>query len=147
MIHEAVNVNGLSSQESLLDHFSLFNTVVFQGKGNVLSYRQADKLAVRVLQDCSHTGRKLKDRRIICFKAIYLQLTCYFTVKRKRYQSVDTVTDSALSGTGGSADQDLFAGIDVQVDVLQRRLFLSIVLKSKILETDDWVFTHVNTSQ
>ena len=44
-----------------LMHLILGRTTVLQGKCNILSYRQADKLSVRILQNRSHMSGKLKN--------------------------------------------------------------------------------------
>ena len=54
-------------------HFILRCAAVFQCKGNVLAYRQPDKLSVRILQDCSHMGSQLKNTAVRRIHTIHSQ--------------------------------------------------------------------------
>ena len=54
MVQNLLYANHAGSLPHLSVHVLPLHTVVFQGKGNVLGHRQADELAVGVLQDGAH---------------------------------------------------------------------------------------------
>ena len=117
-----------------LVHFLLGNTAVFQRKGNVLAHRQANELAVRILQHRAHMGRKLKNAAVGRIHAVYRQAAGAFAGVRKRVQPVDAGRQRAFAAAGRPGDQHTLTGVDIQVDIMQRRLFLRTILEGEVFE-------------
>ena len=126
-----IHHNGMAGD---LVHFLLGNTAVFQRKGNVLAHRQADKLAVRVLQHSAHMGRKFKNAAVGRIHTVYRQAAGAFAGVGKRVQPVDAGRQRAFAAAGRPGDQHTLTGVDIQVDIMQRRLFLRTILEGEVFE-------------
>ena len=118
-------------------HFRLGDTVVFKRKCNVFRDRQPDELAVRVLQDCADRFRKLKDAFFLGFHAVHKQLSGRLAGIAERNQAVDAACQRRFSAAGRPGNQNLLAGINVQIDVVQRGARLRTVLKCEIPKGND----------
>ena len=111
--------------------------VIFEGEGDVFRDGEPDKLGVGVLQHrADHLGTG-KDVAVAGFFAADRKAAGIFSVIRKRRQSVETRDERRFAAAGRPCDEDLLAGIDVQVDVVQRRFFLNRVLKPEVFKRDD----------
>ena len=115
----------------------LSDTVILQSKGNVLGDRQSNKLSVRILQDGSNMLRDLKKAEIVCLFAADSEAPAHLSVIGERYQTVDTVGQCALAAAGGPGNQDFLTLSDRQIDIVQCRFRLGIVMKSKMFKLDD----------
>jgi len=120
-------------------HFVLRHTVVFQCKGNVFRHGQADELAVGVLQNGADRLGKLKNTRLFGLFAVNQQGAGGFAGVAERDQPVDAAGQRGFSAALRPGDKDLFAGIDIEIDVVQRGPGLGAVLKGEIPEGDDGV--------
>ena len=110
-------------------HFILRCATVFQGKSNVFTYCQSDKLSVRILQNRSHVGRQVKNTAVRCIHTIHGQRTFTFSRIGKRIQTINASCQCTLTTAGRSCDQHLFARINIQIDSCQCRLLLRPVLE------------------
>ena len=134
MVQAFFNAHQLCGMAGDLVHFLLGNAAVFQRKGNVLAHRQADKLAVRVLQHGAHMGRKFKNAAVGRIHAVYRQAAGAFAGVRKWVQPVDAGRQRAFAAAGRPGDQHTLTGVDIQVDIMQRRLFLRTILEGEVFE-------------
>ena len=131
MVQAFFNAHQLCGMAGDLVHFLLGNTAVFQRKGDVLPHRQADELAVRVLQ---HRADVAKNAAVGRIHTVYRQAAGAFAGVRKRVQSVDAGRQRAFAAAGRPGDQHTLTGVDIQVDIMQRRLFLRTILEGEVFE-------------
>ncbi len=115
-------------------HLFLGDTVIFQGKGDILCHRQTDKLPVQILQHGSHRLGNIKNTLFRIFLSIDQKASGLGTPVGKGDQTIDAVGQSGLPAAGGTGDQDLLSGMDLQVDIVERRLRLGPVLKAEVLK-------------
>ena len=134
MVQAVFNAHQLCGMAGDLVHFLLGNTAVFQRKGNVLAHRQANELAVRILQHRAHMGRKLKNAAVGRIHTVYRQAAGAFAGVGKRVQPVDAGRQRAFAAAGRPGDQHTLTGVDIQVDIMQRRLFLRTILEGEVFE-------------
>lgn len=93
-----------------LMHLILWHTAVLQGKRDILSYGQADKLPVRILQNRSHMSGKLKNTAFCGIHPIDDQFAgCYARIGTG-VQSVDTARQGAFPQPEGPAIRTLSPG-------------------------------------
>ena len=100
-----------------LMHLILGHTAVLQGKRDILSYSQSDKLSVRILQNRSHMSGKLKNTAFCGIHPIDDQFAGGFARIGTRIQSVNTARQSTFPTTGGTCDQNSLTRIDIQIDI------------------------------
>ena len=112
-------------------HLVLRHTAVFQRKGDILAHRQADELAVRVLQDGAHMGRQLKDAAVGGVHAVHGQGAGALAGVCEGVQPVDAARQRAFAAAGGARNEHPLTGVDVQIDAGQRRALLGAVLERK----------------
>ena len=115
-------------------HLILRGAAVFQCKGNVLAHGQPDELAVRVLQHRAHMGRKLKEAAVGRIHTVHGQGAGARAGVGKRVQPVDAGRQRAFAAAGRPGDQHTLTGVDIQVDIMQRRLFLRTILEGEVFE-------------
>ena len=120
-------------------HLLLGHAVVFQREGDVLGHRQADELAVRVLQHRAHRFGQRKDALLLRLHAVHRQSAGGFAGVAEGDEPVDAAGQGGFARAGGPGDQNLFAGIDVQVDVVEGGPGLGAVLEGEIPEGNDGV--------
>ena len=120
-----------------LVHFVLRSAAVFQRKGDVLPHRQADELAVRVLQHRADVARQLKNTAVGRVHAVHSQRACALAGVGERVQAVDAGRQRGLAAAGRPGDQHALPGVDVQIDVMQRGLLLGAMLEGKIFKGYD----------
>ena len=118
-------------------HLVLRRARVFQREGDVLAHRQADELAVRVLQHRAHMRGQLKDACPRRVHAVDRQFALDLAGKGKRNQPVDAAAQRALAAAGGPGDQHALARQDVKIDPMERRPLLRTVLEREIPEGYD----------
>ena len=100
-----------------LMHLILGHTAVLQGKRDILSYSQSDKLSVRILQNRSHMSGKLKNTAFCGIHPIDDQFAGGFARIGTGIQSVNTARQSTFPATGGTCDQNSLTRIDIQIDI------------------------------
>ena len=115
-------------------HFLLRHAVVFQRKGNVLRHRQADELAIRVLQHRAHMAGQFKDAGFRRLHAVHHQRALAFAGVAEGNKAVDAAGQRAFAAAGRAGDEHALARIDIQIDIMQRGLFLRAVLEGKMAE-------------
>ena len=93
-----------------------------------------DELAVRILQHRAHMGRKLKNAAVGRIHTVYRQAAGAFAGVGKRVQPVDAGRQRAFAAAGRPGDQHTLTGVDIQVDIMQRRLFLRTILEGEVFE-------------
>ena len=120
-----------------LVHFVLRGAAVLQRKGDVLPHRQADELAVRVLQHRADVARQLKNTAVGRIHAVHSQRARALAGVGERVQAVDAGRQRGLAAAGRPGDQHALPGVDVQIDVMQRGLLLGAILEGKIFEGYD----------
>ena len=103
----------------------------FQRKGDVLPHRQADELAVRVLQHRADVARQLKNTAVGRIHAVHSQRARALAGVGERVQAVDAGRQRGLAAAGRPGDQHALPGVDVQIDVMQRGLLLGAILEGK----------------
>ena len=118
-------------------HLLLRNAVVFQGKGNVLPYRQADELPVRILQHRADMAGEREDARLRRVDAIDRQRALHLAGKARGNQTVDAAAQRALAAARGARDQDALPGHDIKADIVERRPLLCAVLEAEMGKRDD----------
>jgi hypothetical protein len=80
-------------------HFTGWDTVVFQGKGNVLSSAQPHKLAVRILQYRANDFGDVKNVEIANILVKKEETAGTFPLKRMGYDPVNTMDQGGLART------------------------------------------------
>ena len=81
-----------------------------------------------------------EDIRLPDFDAGNLAGSLDLAVIGKWDQTVDAVTESGLSAAGRAQNEHLFAAVDRQIDIVQRKLVLGFVAKRKVLKFDNRLF-------
>ena len=116
-------------------HLGVGDIIILQGKGDVLAGGQPDKLPVGILQHrADHLG-ELEDILFSGFQPVDLQAALLdLALVGKRNQAVQAVAEGAFAAAAGTDDEDFFAGVDLQVDVVQGGFSLAVILKGKISE-------------
>ena len=115
----------------------LAHAVVLRREGDILRHREPDELAVRVLQHRADRAGDLEDPQLAALAPGDRQTAAAFPLVGKGDQAVDAVRQRGLAAAGGPADQDLFALADLEVDIVQGRLALRVVLKGKMMKLYD----------
>ena len=134
MVLDADQLGGAAGD---LVHFVLRSAAVFQRKGDVLPHRQADELAVRILQHRADVARQLKNTAVGRVHAVHSQRARALAGVGERVQAVDAGRQRGLAAAGRPGDQHALPGVDVQIDVMQRGLLLGAILEGKIFEGYD----------
>ena len=137
MTQHAADPHQLSDPVHKGFHVLLVHTVVLQGKGHVLCHRQADELAVRVLQDRAHHFGQVKQAQIFRVPAANGEGSRGFPRVGIGDQAVDAMGQGRLAAARRAADQDLLPLADIQGDVIQGRLRLGGVLKAEMVKGYD----------
>ena len=120
-----------------LVHFFLRGAAVFQRKGDIFRHRQADELAVRILQHGADMIRQLKNAAVGRIHAVYCQAACTLTGVGEGIQAIDAGCQCAFAAAGRPGNQDALTRVDIQVDIMQGGLLLGAVLERKIFEGYD----------
>ena len=134
MVFDADQLGGAAGD---LVHFVLRSAAVFQRKGDVLPHRQADELAVRVLQHRTDVARQLKNAAVGRVHAVHGQRARTLAGVGERVQAVDAGRQRGLAAAGRPGDQHALPGVDIQIDVMQRGLLLGTILERKIFKGYD----------
>jgi hypothetical protein len=129
-----------------LVHFFLRGAAVFQCKGDIFRHRQADELAVRILQHGADMIRQLKNAAVGRIHAVYCQAACTLTGVGEGIQAIDAGRQRAFAAAGRPGDQHTLTGVDIQVDIMQGGLLLGAVLERKIFEGYDGCFGLCHTA-
>ena len=137
VIQMILNSDQLCRVTGDLMHFILRHAAVFQCKGNILANRQPDKLTIRILQHCAHMCRELKNAALRRIHTIHNKFPAAFSWIGKRIQAIDAACQSTFSTAGRTCDQHPLARINIQINFLQRRLFLCPVLERKVFERNN----------
>ena len=118
-------------------HFRLRGAVILQRKGNVLPHCQADELAVRILQHSAHVARQVKNAAVGGIYAVHHQGAGALAGVGEGVQAIDAGGQRAFAAARGARDKHTLAGVNIQVDVLQGRLFLCPILEREIFKGND----------
>ena len=137
MVQNLLYANHAGSLPHLSVHFLPLYAVVFQGKGNIFGHRQADELAVGILQDGAHNLAQAKQTQCLGVLSRHRQLAGGLALIRGGDQTVDAVGQGGLSAAGRAGDEHLFTLADLQIDVVQGRLRLGGILKAEIFKGND----------
>ena len=129
-----------------LVHFFLRGAAVFQRKGDIFRHRQADELAVRILQHGADMIRQLKNAAVGRIHAVYCQAACTLTGVGEGIQAIDAGCQCAFAAAGRPGNQDALTRVDIQVDIMQGGLLLGAVLERKIFEGYDGYFGLCHTA-
>ena len=134
VIQMVLDVHQLGRPARNLVHLFLRRAAVFQRKGDVFRHRQADKLAVRVLQYRTDMRGKFKNAALRRVYAVNHQTAAHFARIAEGNQPVDAVAQRAFAAAGRPGNQHPLARHDIQIDVADGRLLLRPVLKAEIPE-------------
>ena len=134
MIKVMFNIHKLCYSLYRLLHFFLWYTVIFKCKGDILCHRQSDKLTIRILQNGSHRMTQIKNTAFCHILAIHKYFSCDFARISVGNQTVNTAGNRTFTAAACSCYENFLSRVNIQIDVVQRRFCLRIILKSKILK-------------
>ena len=134
MPQKMLHVDDVRDAVHLAEHFILRRGVVLQRKGQILRHRESDKLSVGVLQHRADPLAHAEHALLFRDDTVHQKASTRFAGKGAGIECVNAVGKRRLAAARRSGDEDLLAGIDVQIDMAERRLLLGTVLKGKILE-------------
>ena len=89
LIQVVFDSHQFSDAAGRLVHFFLRSAAVFQRKGDIFRHRQADELAVRILQHGADMIRQLKNATVGRIHAVYCQAACTLTGVGEGIQAID----------------------------------------------------------
>ena len=132
-----VHIHHLRHAGHALVHLSVGNAIVFHGEGDILPHGEPHELPVGILQHGADDLGKPENIQVAGFLPLDLQAAFSIALVVKRDQSVQAVPQGALAAAAGTNDEDLLAGIDLQVNIMQRRFSLGIILEREMVKFDD----------
>ena len=94
MMQVTFDVNKESGSPDPFVQLRIPHTFILECKCNILRHCQSDKLSVRILEDCTHSLRDLKQTHLLRLPAANHGFPCALTAVGKRDQPVDTAGKS-----------------------------------------------------